>query len=145
MRALDSLISQVHGHDGRPGYLAADVELLADDVRDEGALRRALDGVDSVVHLAARVGVGQSMYELAEYTSVNSLGTATLLEALAERPVRKLVVASSMSIYGEGLYRDAEGRDVEPAERTRDQLARREWDYAGLEPVATPEHKRPGL
>jgi dTDP-L-rhamnose 4-epimerase len=114
-------------------------------VREADALRRALDGVDSVVHLAARVGVGQSMYELSEYTSVNSLGTAMLLEALAERPVRKLVVASSMSIYGEGLYRDDQGRDVEPAERTREQLARREWDYARLEPVATPESKRPGL
>jgi dTDP-L-rhamnose 4-epimerase len=145
VRALDSLIPQVHGDGGRPGYLAADVELLAGDVRDAEALRRALDGVDSVVHLAARVGVGQSMYELAEYTSVNSLGTAMLLEALAERPVRKLVVASSMSIYGEGLYRDGEGRDVEPAERTRDQLARREWDYSGLEPAPTPERKRPGL
>ena len=145
MRALDSLIAQVHGDAGRPGYLAADVELVEGDVRDADALRRALDGVDSVVHLAARVGVGQSMYELAEYTSVNSLGTAMLLEALAERPVRKLVVASSMSIYGEGLYRDDQGRDVEPAERTRDQLERHEWDYAGLEPVPTPEHKRPGL
>jgi dTDP-L-rhamnose 4-epimerase len=68
-----------------------------------------------------------------------------LLEALAERPVRKLVVASSMSIYGEGLYLDARGREVEPAERTREQLAAREWDYAGLEPVPTPERKRPGL
>ena len=72
--------------------------------------RHALDGVDSVVHLAARVGVGQSMYEMAEYTSANSLGTAVLLEALAERPVRKLVVASSMSVYGEGLYRNAFAR-----------------------------------
>jgi dTDP-L-rhamnose 4-epimerase len=114
-------------------------------VRNAGALRRALDGVDSVVHLAARVGVGQSMYEVAEYTSVNSLGTAVLLEVLAERPVRKLVVASSMSIYGEGLYLDAERREVEPEERGREQLARRAWDYPGLEPVATPERKRPGL
>ena len=109
------------------------------------AVRGALDGVDAVVHLAARVGVGQSMYELAEYTSVNSVGTAVLLEALAERPVRKLVVASSMSIYGEGLYRDGSGREVEPEERSGEQLERREWDYPGLEPVATPERKRPGL
>ena len=107
-------------------------------MRDADAVRRALDGVDAVVHLAARVGVGQSMYELAEYTSANSLGTAVLLEALAERPVRKLVVASSMSIYGEGLYTDGDGREVEPPERTREQLAAREWDYAGLEPVPTP-------
>jgi dTDP-L-rhamnose 4-epimerase len=145
VRALDALIDQVHGETERPAYLSGDVELLAGDVRDAEAVRRGLDGVDSVVHLAARVGVGQSMYELAEYTSANSLGTAVLLEALAERPVRKLVVASSMSIYGEGLYRDEQGGEVEPAERTREQLAAREWDYAGLEAVPTPEHKRPGL
>ncbi len=145
MRALDPLIPQVHGDEGRPSYLAVDVELVQADVRDADALRRALDGVDSVVHLAARVGVGQSMYEVAEYTSVNSLGTAVLLEALAERPVRKLVVASSMSIYGEGLYLDADRHEVEPDERGREQLGRREWDYPGLEPVATPETKRPGL
>ena len=145
MRALDSLILQVHGDAGRPEYLAADVELVDGDVRDAVAIRRALEGVDAVVHLAARVGVGQSMYEMAEYTSTNSVGTAVLLEALAERPVRKLVVASSMSIYGEGLYVDDEGREVEPEERSREQLERREWDYPGLDPVATPERKRPGL
>jgi dTDP-L-rhamnose 4-epimerase len=145
VRALDSLIPQVHGDAVRPVYLSDEVELVPGDVRDADVVRRALDGVDSVVHLAARVGVGQSMYELAEYTSANSLGTAVLLEALAERPVRKLVVASSMSIYGEGLYRDDQGREVEPAERTREQLAVREWEYTGLEPVPTPERKRPGL
>ena len=145
VRALDSLISQVHGEAGRPEYLAADVELVCGDVRDADVLGRALDGVDSVVHLAARVGVGQSMYEIAEYTSANTLGTAVLLEALAAQPVRKLVVASSMSVYGEGMYRDEAGREVEPAERTREQLARQEWEYPGLEPVPTPERKRPGL
>jgi len=102
----------VHGEGARPDYLAADVELHEGDVRDAAALQRALEGVDSVVHLAARVGVGQSMYEIAEYTSVNSLGTAVLLEELARSPVRKLAVASSMSVYGEGLYRDAGGREV---------------------------------
>jgi dTDP-L-rhamnose 4-epimerase len=145
VRALDPLIPQVHGDAGRPEYLAADVELVTGDVRDVDALRRALAGVDAVVHLAARVGVGQSMYEMAEYTSANSVGTAVLLEALAERPVRKLVVASSMSIYGEGLYLDAGSREVEPEERSREQLERREWDYPEVEPVATPERKRPGL
>jgi dTDP-L-rhamnose 4-epimerase len=146
VRVLDALIPQVHGGaTGQPEYLAADVELVVGDVRDADAVRGALDGVDAVVHLAARVGVGQSMYEMAEYTSANSVGTAVLMEALAERPVRKLVVASSMSIYGEGLYRDASGGDVEPAERSVGQLERREWDYPGLEPVATPERKRPGL
>jgi dTDP-L-rhamnose 4-epimerase len=121
------------------------VDLVTGDVRDGDAVRAALDGVDAVVHLAARVGVGQSMYELAEYVSANSLGTAVLLEALAERPVRKLVVASSMSIYGEGLYSDDEGHEVEPPDRTREQLAARDWEYEGLEPVPTPERKRPGL
>ena len=80
------------------------------------------------------------MYEMAEYTSANSVGTAVLLEALAEKPVRKLVVASSMSIYGEGLYRGGD-----PGERTREQLERHEWDFPGLEPLPTPETKRPAL
>jgi dTDP-L-rhamnose 4-epimerase len=138
VRVLDSLVEQVHGADrGRPPYLSSEVELRVEDVRDPDAVRS--------VHLAARVGVGQSMYEIHEYTAANSLGTAVLLEAIARRPVRKLVVAASMSIYGEGLYMDDEGREVEPPERTKEMLAAREWDYAGLEPVPTPERKRPGL
>jgi dTDP-L-rhamnose 4-epimerase len=135
----------VHGDAARPEHLNDEVELRVGDVRDEGAVRAALDGVDSVVHLAARVGVGQSMYELAEYTSANSLGTAVLLQAIAGCPVRKLVVASSMSIYGEGLYLDGDAQPVEPAERTREQLAAHDWDFPGLTPVPTPEQKRPGL
>jgi dTDP-L-rhamnose 4-epimerase len=145
VRALDNLTPQVHEGVTRPEYLAPDVELQIGDVRDADAVRRALDGVDAVVHLAARVGVGQSMYEIAEYTSANSVGTAVLLEALAERPVRKLLVASSMSVYGEGLYRAGGERSVEPPERTREQLERREWELPGLEPVPTPETKRLGL
>jgi dTDP-L-rhamnose 4-epimerase len=139
----------VHGTVDRPAYLAADVELVRGDVRDVEAVSRALDGVDSVVHLAARVGVGQSMYEIADYVSANSTGTAVLLQALAERPVRKVVVASSMSIYGEGLYR-ADGRVVVPQPRTREQLERDEWAPRGpdgerLEPAPTPETKEPDL
>jgi dTDP-L-rhamnose 4-epimerase len=132
VRVLDSLVPQVHEDAGM-----ADV---VGDVRDAALVRRALEGIDSVVHLAARVGVGQSMYEMAEYTSANSVGTAVLLEALAEKPVRKLVVASSMSIYGEGLYRGGD-----PGERTREQLEGHEWDFPGLEPLPTPETKRPAL
>jgi dTDP-L-rhamnose 4-epimerase len=145
VRALDSLVPQVHEGVARPEYLADDVELQVGDVRDVDALRRALDGVDSVIHLAARVGVGQSMYEIAEYTSANSFATAVLLEQLAEKPVRKLLVASSMSVYGEGLYRSGSGDEVEPPERTREQLERREWELPGLEPAPTPETKRLGL
>ena len=134
MRVLDSLVPQVH-----EGAAGVEPDVVG-DVRDPAVVRRALEGVDAVVHLAARVGVGQSMYEMAEYTSANSVGTAVLLEALAETPVRKLVVASSMSIYGEGLYRGGD-----PGERTREQLERHEWDFPGLEPLPTPETKRPAL
>ncbi len=110
VRALDLLSPQVHPEGRPPEYLDPEVELMVGDVRDPQAVRRALRGVEGVFHLAAVVGVGQSMYEIAEYTSVNNLGTAVLLEALIERPVERLVVASSMSIYGEGLYRDPAGR-----------------------------------
>jgi dTDP-L-rhamnose 4-epimerase len=121
VRAFDNLTVQVH--DGaRPAYLANDVELVVGDVRDPDAVARALDGVDAVVHLAARVGVGQSMYEIADYVAENSAGTGVLLQALAERPVRKLVVASSMSIYGEGAY-DAEGRPLPTPESKQPDLA----------------------
>jgi dTDP-L-rhamnose 4-epimerase len=151
VRALDDLSPQVHGEGSRrPAYLARDVELVVGDVRDPVAVRRALHGVDAVFHLAARVGVGQSMYEVEKYTSVNNLGTAVLLEALLRRPVERLVVASSMSLYGEGLYRDRAGAVVAGTERSLEQLTRREWELAGadgapLEPVPTPETKPPSL
>jgi dTDP-L-rhamnose 4-epimerase len=145
VRALDSLVEQVHGRAERPGYLNAGVELVTGDVRVPEVVRRALDGIDAVVHLAARVGVGQSMYEPAEYAAVNSVGTAVLLEALLEQPVRKLVVASSMSVYGEGAY-----EPTSAIERSPEQLGRGEWEPRGsageeLRPVPTPESKRPSL
>ena len=144
VRALDVLVDQVHEGD-RPEYLSDDVELIPGDVRGEEVVRGALEGVEAVVHLAARVGVGQSMYEQAEYAAANTLGTAVLLDALAERPVRKLVVASSMSVYGEGAY-----KPVRAVERTREQLERRDWEPRGaggeeLTPVPTPETKQPAL
>ena len=150
VRALDQLNPQVHESGGRPRYLDSEVELVEGDVRDPQALRRALDGADVVVHFAARVGVGQSMYEIAEYTSVNSQGTAVLLEALLERPVERLVVASSMSIYGEGLYVDATGRPLPATDRTREQLERGQWEPHGpegeaLTPRPTSEAKTPSL
>ena len=110
VRALDNLSEQVHGKNcERPEYLNPQVELMVGDVRDKKIVEQALDGVDAVFHLAAMVGVGQSMYEIKEYTDVNNTGTAVLLEALVKNPVQKLVVASSMSIYGEGLYQNAAG------------------------------------
>jgi dTDP-L-rhamnose 4-epimerase len=151
VRILDSLIPQVHGDNAeRPPVLDDDVELIRGDIRNADAVRRALRGVDSVIHLAAEVGVGQSMYEVERYTSTNDLGTAVLFEALIGNPVRRVVTASSMSIYGEGLYRDAEGRLIEDAERRALCDGQREWnpvDARGrpLEPLATPEWKRPSL
>src|SRR3954464_4181878 len=150
VRALDSLVEQVHGGSKRPEYLSPEVDLHVGDVRDRGAVDRALDGVDCVVHFAARVGVGQSMYEIADYTSVNSAGTAVLLEAMLDRPVAKLLVASSMSVYGEGRYVSARGREVPAVDRDAAQLERGQWDPHGprgeqLEPVPTPERKRVSL
>jgi dTDP-L-rhamnose 4-epimerase len=141
VRVLDPLIDQVHAGAERPEYLSDDVELIVGDVRERGLVREALDGVDAVVHLAARVGVGQSMYELEEYVSANAYGTAVLLEALLDRPVRKLIVASSMSVYGEGSY-----EPVAAMERTQGDLEARRWDPRGakgerLTPLPTPETK----
>jgi dTDP-L-rhamnose 4-epimerase len=146
VRVLDSLIPQVHGDAGRPRDLPADADLLIGDVRDASAVRRALVGIDKVVHLAAEVGVGQSMYAVDRYVSVNDHGTAVLFQALVEKPVRRVVVASSMSIYGEGLYRDADGALHEDAQRP----GRTPWDPVDgqgrqLHPVPTPESKRPAL
>jgi dTDP-L-rhamnose 4-epimerase len=151
VRALDSLEPQVHGAGRRrPVYLDPEVELHVGDVRDANAVRRALDGIDAVVHLAALVGVGQSMYEIERYVDANTTGTAVLLEALAEQPVQRLVVASSMSVYGEGLYRRPDGALRPGHERNLEQLRAGAWDLADedgapLEPVPTPETKQPSL
>ena len=149
VRVLDNLDPQVHG-DGaaedrrRPGYLNDRVELRVGDVRDPAAVRHALAGCDRVVHLAAAVGVGQSMYEVARYTAVNNLGTAVLMEALIEHPVESLVIASSMSVYGEGAVRTAAGEPAHAAPRPVAQLRRGEWELLGpdgdpLTPVPTTE------
>ncbi|HST92143.1 MAG TPA: NAD(P)-dependent oxidoreductase, partial [Brevundimonas sp.] len=117
VRALDALIEQVHPTVTRPDELDPDVELMVGDIRDETAVLAALSGVDKVIHLAAEVGVGQSMYAIDRYVSVNDYGTAVLFQQLIERPVERVIVASSMSIYGEGLYRDVDGGLVDNAER----------------------------
>src|SRR5688572_22911558 len=110
VRALDLVAAQVHGLERqRPHYLNPEVELIIGDIRDPAAVGCALHGIDAVYHFAAAVGVGQSMYEIAHYTSTNNLGTAILLEALIEHPVAPLIVASSMSLYGEGLYYAPDG------------------------------------
>jgi dTDP-L-rhamnose 4-epimerase len=155
VKALDNLDAQIHGGDRRPpSYLDRRVELTVGDIRSPKTVRRALADVDAVLHLAARVGVGQSMYQVADYTDVNGRGTAVLLEAMIERakkrPFDRLVVASSMSIYGEGLYRAADGRLVSDVERNAERLKRGLWDPVDgsgkpLEAVPTPEAKTPSV
>lgn len=149
VRVLDALIDQVHPTRARPTELAREAEVIVGDIRDSSTVLGALSGVDQVVHLAAEVGVGQSMYAVERYTGVNDLGAAVLLQQLIERPVERVVVASSMSIYGEGLYRDAAGalyEDVVRAGRNADGS----WDPPGpdgqpLIPLPTPETKRSSL
>jgi dTDP-L-rhamnose 4-epimerase len=150
VRVLDNLVEQVHGGNQRPQDLPQDVELMVDDIRNSAAVTQALDGVDSVVHLAAEVGVGQSMYAVERYTSVNDTGSAVLFEALIDNPVRRVVTASSMSVYGEGLYEDSDGNLVEDAERTPRRSDGASWDPRdtkgrSLKPMPTPEWKRPSL
>src|SRR5256714_13342117 len=145
VRVFDNLAPQVHGPErSRPYYLDSDIELIAGDIRDAASLQKALKGMDAVFHLAAMVGVGQSMYEVAEYTAVNNTGTAILLQTLLERPVERLIVSSSMSLYGEGLYRAPDGSLVSGAARTLPQLKAKAWELKGpsegvLTPLATPE------
>ncbi|MDQ3032168.1 MAG: GDP-mannose 4,6-dehydratase [Myxococcota bacterium] len=160
VRVLDVLHPQVHGEQvhgedrRRPEYLAPEVELLVGDVRDRAAVDAAIEGIDVVYHFAALVGVGQSMYRIEDYTSVNGVGTAVLLEAMAaahpKRPFRRLVVASSMSLYGEGLYERPDGSIVPGHTRSLQQLERHDWELRDTEgrllaPVHTREDKLPSL
>jgi dTDP-L-rhamnose 4-epimerase len=149
VRILDSLIEQVHADGAAPSGLDADAELRIGDIRDASAVRSALEGIDKVVHLAAEVGVGQSMYAVDRYVSVNDLGTAVLFQQLINQPVRRVVVASSMSIYGEGLYRDADGGLVQDVVRLP-RMGAAGWDPVDrqgrpLVPAPTPEWKQPAL
>ena len=151
VRVLDNLAEQVHGSERRrPAYLSPEVELQIDDIRNRAALEKALKGIEVIFHLAAQVGVGQSMYRIRDYVEVNDLGTANLLQLLIDRPVERLVVASSMSIYGEGLYLDSEGTLVEDRDRELPHLQQGLWEMRGadgrnLAPLPTPEQKRPAL
>jgi dTDP-L-rhamnose 4-epimerase len=146
VRVFDSLDPQVHGERGGapPDYLSKDAEFIRGDVRDTEALDRALTGVEAVFHEAAAVGVAQSMYAIRAYTETNTMGTANLLELVTAKHrdhIRKMIVASSMSIYGEGKYLDPEsGTPVQPPQRTNEQLERAEWEMRvpGTQRVAKP-------
>ncbi len=149
VRILDSIVEQVHG-DKEPAHLNPSAEFIRGDVCEAEAVRTALEGIDAVYHQAAEVGVGQSMYEIVRYVKANDLGTAVLLEEMIKRPsqFKKLAVASSMSIYGEGAYRcNACGTTVNPYLRPDEQLAAHEWNFScdacggELEPIGTAESK----
>jgi len=150
VRVLDIMHPQVHGTESRrpepPG-----AEMIRGDLLDPGILARALEGMEVIFHQAAAVGVGQSMYEAARYTRVNSLGTAMLMEKIATpgSRVEKVIVASSMSIYGEGRYRCPACGPVAPDQRGRERLRSGKWEPAcpvcgqDLTPLPTDESKPP--
>jgi dTDP-L-rhamnose 4-epimerase len=153
---LDNLDPQIHGdvHAFPPNLARHEgdrrLRFVRADVRERAALEAALNDVDAVLHLAAAVGVGQSMYQLFHYCAVNMGGTAQLLDVLASdrRAVRKLVVASSMSIYGEGAYRCDACGDVVPSGRDAADMAAGYWEVRcprcrqTLRPLPTSEDKR---
>ena len=129
VRIFDNLSEQVH-RCGFPDYLTDDAEFIQGDVRDLDHLQLAVRGADVIFHLAAAVGVGQSMYQIADYTAVNSLGTANLLQAIVDTRLspEKIIVASSMSIYGEGRYLCPKCGQLAPPQRAPEQLQRKQWE-----------------
>lgn len=148
VRVFDSLSPQVHPN-GRPDYLAKEIDFVQGDMRDLNAVRSALTDIDVIYHKAAAVGVGQSMYEISHYMGANTQGTANLLQAMLDckREFEKLIVASSMSIYGEGKYKCAQHGDMAPPPRELPQLRKKSWEALcptcgePLTPMATDETK----
>lgn len=150
---LDNLSPQVHadgemGADGWPTYLDPRARRIKGDLLDEGVFEAALDGVTHLAHLAASVGVGQSMTNIVDYTRNNVMTAAVMLEVLSQRPhtIQRMAVASSMSIYGEGDYiRPSTNTHVTAEVRPHAQLEARQWevmvDGEELEPVPTAEDK----
>jgi dTDP-L-rhamnose 4-epimerase len=149
VRVLDNLSPQVHNDGKIPSYLNSEVEFVHGDIRNPEVVKKVLRDVDAVYHFAAKVGVGQSMYEVFEYTDVNNSGTAVLLESLIANPVERLIVASSMSIYGEGMYQCGD-QIISGKERDFERLKNHNWELnhsngGELVPIPTPEIKEPNL
>lgn len=149
VRVYDNFDEQVHGRK-KPAYLNPETEYIKADVRDRNRLKKALNKIDAVFHQAATVGVGQSMYQIEKYVDANAKGTAVLLDILVNEmnSVKKLIVASSMSIYGEGGYVCQNCGEIEPGLRPLKQLKERNWEMRCLacgreaKPVATKESKK---
>jgi dTDP-L-rhamnose 4-epimerase len=129
VRIFDNLTPQVHPA-GRPSYLPKEAEFVFGDMRDQSQVNTAVNDADVIFHLAAAVGVGQSMYQVSEYTAINSLGTANLFQAILDTRSQpeKIVVASSMSIYGEGNYQCSECGEVAPSARPLRQMKDKQWE-----------------
>lgn len=130
VRILDNLVEQIHPGRKPPNYLNKKAEFMLGDVTKKTDVEGAFNGIDAVVHFAAAVGVGQSMYEVAHYTKVNCYGTAVLLEAIINRgkQIKKMLIAASMSSYGEGLYRCSSCGVVQPLLRDNNQLKKKIFD-----------------
>jgi len=127
---LDNLDPQVHPM-GLPGYFNPKAELIEADIRDSEAVRHAVSEVDAVIHCAGAVGVGQSMYQVEKYIDVNVTGTAVLLQALIDRKekIGKMVVYTSMTGYGEGLYRrTSDGILIRPGIRSPESVKKHGWE-----------------
>ncbi len=132
VRVLDNLEPQVHGN-APPKYINKDAEYVFGDVTKKEDLLKSLRGVDAVMHLAAMVGVGQSMYQPTRYLTVNSIGTSNFYEILINKPeirnnIQKIIVASSKSIYGEGAYKCKVHGVVYPGLRPKNQLVAKDWE-----------------
>jgi len=149
VRIYDNIEPQVHPGGKVPGYLNPEAEFIREDMRNYDALAKAVEGVEVICHDAAMVGVGQSMYQIRRYLEVNTLGTANLLDILVNRKnrVRKLIVASSMSTYGEGAYVCPDCGRVAPPLRGDEQMAKGDFEVYCPEcgkparAVPTPESK----
>src|SRR5207247_303402 len=146
---LDSLVPQVHRSGTWPSYANPRARYVHGDVRDRAVFEPLVLEADAVVHFAAAVSVGQSMYEIDRYVDVNTRGTALLLDILvnASHHVEKLLVASSIGVYGEGAYECATHGAVAPTIRPEQQLAMRDWEQhcpdctAHVKSIPTPEDK----
>ena len=145
---LDNLVDQVH--ESKPDYLNDSVNYVWEDIRDREIVSDLLEQVDVVSHQASAVGVGQSMYQVEKYVDINTRGTAVMLDVIANEDIQidKFVVASSMSIYGEGAYKCAEcGSERYPNFRSDDQMSESGWEHmcskcgSELEPIPTSESK----
>ncbi len=150
VRVYDNLNPQVHGPDAKiPQYLSSQAEFIKGDVRDRESLKKAIQGVDVVIHDAAEVGVGQSMYSIDQYISVNVQGTGILWDILVneKHSIEKVLVASSMSLYGEGRFKCKEHGMVKPKSRLEKHLLDRKWEMycpdcgSILKPAPTDEDK----